>query len=323
MPTHNGFSFDEQAPPAGRSPSLQVNPRAESRATMRVWWPWEDTSDQTASTALLGYAEVRTDWPGQVGVKYIHRVLPYQHPDWPDGFYIADRLKIEGDLPEGISAEETALFDEAKAEIEFASGMNGWFPIEDADVVSADEAHGRGVPEDYYCIRAMGFVEKATVKYQTIPENAGLVWTSDGKPATVKAFVPLFDADITLDWFPVPLDGFNEAEFIKIVGTTNVLPWPWIPPAAAIAARGGTIFKQRDAETLVMGTPEKKLIRMGNGLMAWHVTLRLKFYPNGANRFFRYNHPAGPRYDGLCRDPAPNGPRLFPSAEWRPAFFPP
>ncbi len=322
MPSHNGFSFDEQAPPAAHSPSLSINPRAESRAIMRVWWPWEDTPDLVASTALLGWAEMRQDWPGKPGVKYIHRVNPYSHPDFPTGFYIAESLKIEGDLPAGISADATALFDEAKAEIEFVSPPFGWITLEDADVESDVDLSERGVPEEYYCIRNMGFTERISVTYQTIPENAGLFWP-DGTPATVKAFILLFASDITLEWYPVPIDAFNEAAFLTIVGTTNALAFPPAAPVAAIASAGGTVFKPRPAQTLIMGVPEKKMIRMGNGDRAYHITLRLKFHPYGANRQFRYNKPGGPGYDTLMRPPVPNGPRLYAPQDWRLAFYPP
>jgi hypothetical protein len=93
--------------------------------------------------------------------------------------------------------------------------------------------------------------------------------------------------------------------------------------------------------TLVMGTPKKAVIRMGDGSFALTVQLALEYRPFGANAFFWSVPPptvrgririaadgtpvADPNLGGAgyCRVARPDGSLLFPPAPFGAAFVPP
>lgn len=328
MPNYQGVEYHEKCP---ESPEISIDPENESRTQMRLFTPWDSFADQSFSKAFLGFAAVATDWPGQAGKKFISRsgwpttasrgARPFEHPDWPNGFYMAKSLSAKGFTPNSpsIGANDTATFQEADVTLSFASPELGYRLLDDGDCVAPAGLGLRGVPEEYYCLRAMEVDESPTSKAQTLPPNAGLLWAGTGRAVSAAAFITLWETDITIDWFPVPVAAYNEAAFLALVGKSNAKAFPPDKPAGA----PDPLLGQKASGTLVMGTPGRKVIRMGDTEYALRVRLKLKFYPNGANKLFWHDRPGaqgGPGYHAVARQ---DGSVLFPPADFTTAFIPP
>lgn len=300
---------------------------------MRLLTPWDGLADQNFSKAFLGFATLASDWPGQAGKKFISRsgwpttatrgARPFEHPDWPNGFYMAKAFSGKGFTPNSpaIGGNDTATFEDADITLNFISPKLGYRLLDDEDVVGDAGLGLRGVPEEYFCLRAMEVDEAPTSKAQSLPPNAGLIWSGTNTAVTAASFVTLWETDITIDWFPVPVEAYNEAAFLALVGKSNGKVFPPDPPAGAPAP----LLGQKGSGTLVMGTPGTKVIRMGDTSYALRVRLRMKFYPYGANKLFWWDRPAalgGPGYHTIVR-PGAGQNLLFPTADFTTAFIPP
>jgi len=309
------------------SPEEAFNPRAESRATRAVWVPWTDRVN--ACKAFLGWSEVKVnagEYPlAPAGRKYIARHTPWPHPDWPaQTFYAAEIGKIAGFTPDALGAGDVGTFQEADCTVNFAMLAKGNQIFEDATVVSDIAGHpSLGVPFDGYALRYMEFESRAVGKYQTIPAASGLKW-SDGRAATMGAFVNLFEAEVTVLWRQVPRTGYNFAAMLGCVGKTNSRDWPSTAPAAAGTAR--SYLLPFAAGNLLWGVPQANPVRQGDGSWCYDVTLRLKWFPNGANKFYRPPAAASgtaPAWPGGYDTLLANGVPLFASTDYDLAFIPP
>ncbi len=195
------------------------------------------------------------------------------------------------------------------------------------------------MPQEYFLLRNVERVEQMTAKSQTIPAANGLFWAGSGIPlgfsnraVSAGMYVTLYEGEITLVWYPVPISAWNEAAWFGgtvaginydgLVGKTNDAPFP--PPCAGAVFFGAvSLFPAKAAGTLVMGQPTKEIIRMGNADWAFKVTIKMKYFPYGANSFFWWDRPqrlGGPGYHPIIRN---DGTQLFPSTDFRLGFQPP
>jgi hypothetical protein len=292
------------------SPKVTVTPDGVSRGSRYLWVPWGE--QQNAAKVFLGYAE-HLGVSGITLAGYIsyHDPLPLAH--WPAGFLYADSFgEIEGDLPDGTDVNQVGAFDEAKIPVNFKSPVNGYAYVDDATVTTpitdtnpdGTPVYNRGVPNEFYCIRRMEFVEKFRARNQTLPPNSGLRWWfggADAGPASAAAFITLHESEITLTWYPVPLTAWSRIGFDGLVGRTNKYPFP--PTRPSVGAPRSPM-SQRPAGTLVMASPQVDLIRMGDTNYAYKITMRMGYYPNGANSFFRHDRSLRPGRAGLQPGPA-------------------
>jgi hypothetical protein len=320
MPNFHGIEYQEssgQAP--GVSPKISFNPRRESRLTAQYRVGWDDLATRAFGTAFLGYATVQEDWRGNPTPGYIARSAPngfnpFVHPDWP-GFYYAESFDAEGDVPDdpAISLNATAAFEEAVVRMNFVSPANGWRCLEDSEVV--DNRPGFGMPAEYLCLRNMEIVEKVSPYRQTIPPGTGLRWP-DGTQVSAAAFVVLYETEIELRWYPVPIDAYDEDAMLALVGKTNKRDFP--PEAPGLT---DSFLETKPAGTLIMGAPSKEVIRMGDTGFAYIISLKLRHHPFGANYLWRHNPPAGsPGYQLVRRG---DGSPLYPAVDYEGGFLPP
>lgn len=199
----NGVRIREANP---ASPELSVMPLAESRATMRAWFQWQDLVSQAASKAFVGYVQVATgyqplqndpqipaaNWqpvPGLSGAAsrlYFACTVPFIHPDWnPNNsqFFLCDGFEnVRGSVPNSpsIGPNLTATFDEANTVLHFRTPPNGYRAFPDyltLDFAGDPLKGGLGVvPREYFCLRNMEVIEQTTSKAQSIPGISGLQW---------------------------------------------------------------------------------------------------------------------------------------------------
>jgi hypothetical protein len=338
----NNVEFHEQV---NESPTFSFAPLGESRMEQRGWFDWGEVESQVASKAYLGYATLGNKW-GANPVNYVSRSpstnntsvapvtdtgkLPFVHPKWPNNFFICDGFgAVKGIVPQGVAADGTAEYEEALSGLSFRSPKGGYRILSDDDVVTAGGTPvaptgaftGPNAPGEFLLLRCCEVFEKATSKAQTFQGGAGgLKWKGDGVAVSAAAFVVLWETDITLIWYPVPLNCYNEAVMKSLVGKTNLTAFPI--SSAAFTSR----MTQRPAKSLVWGTPDVEYIWMGNCEPALKITLHLKHHHAGANFLYRHNPPGAgvsPRYEEVERRVAATSAPLYEAAEFSLAFMPP
>jgi len=322
VPIHNGVQYSECVIPSRKSPRFTMTPDGVSRMSGFYWMDWADVNGPVATTAFLGTATVGTTWDG-FPARYIARTNPFTHPNWDNSLYVAKSLDAEGDLPEGMTLEDTANYDEGLVTLGFESIGNGYRLLEDAEVLAGLVDDPAPRPAEWLCLRNMEVIETSSVFYQTFPGPSGLRWGEGADfddPVSAANYVYLYETDITLKWWPVPIAAYNEVAFLALAGKTNENPFPALLPGPN-PDNLTSFLGQKPARTLVMGTPAKEVIRMGDSNFAYRITLRMKFYPNGANKLFHHRPRAGnPRYLAVRR---PDGSTLFADGDYDAPFVPP
>jgi hypothetical protein len=228
---------------------------------------------------VLGYSWL-DDAPPGVGLHgVIRRRIPMRHPDEP--LLWADAASIEGVVPAGRDDQGMGAFDEAKLEIRFSRQKYAVLP--DEDVIDAVF----GVPAEWLLLRYVEVIETPAAKYQTIPGMGALRWVDGtvqgvapnqtfGTPMSTTAVVPLYEADVKIVWWQVPLTVFTGEASRALVRFTNAADF------GALYSRLGTKL----AGTLVMGAPGKEVYHH-NGEDYWKITYSFRWFPEGANKFFR------------------------------------
>src|SRR5262245_18335686 len=178
MPVWNGVEWHEFGDPKlPKSPQVNIIPAGESRCEMSLWINWRDLTNQAATTAFLGSAEVATPAGGG---KYVKRTNPFVHPDFNvDTCFIAESIKAEYDLLTGVSDNQTARGDLAKVTLGMRSIPNGYRLLPDDAVTAFNTLDTFILPREYFCLRNMEVSENSTAKFQTVQGNAGLRWVSD------------------------------------------------------------------------------------------------------------------------------------------------
>jgi hypothetical protein len=332
MPVWNGVTWREMSGKVpGASPEGSLDPTGESQIQMSLRLDWDDLIDQMAGLAFLGSAATLSTWNALATPKFISRINPFSHPDWPASFYLASRFtRFVGEVPDSpaIGPNGTATYQKALVTLAFRSLPGGYRVLPDADVVRAvgnTEKDGstpaNPSPQEYFCLRNMEVYDKATSKAQSIPPASGLRWVGSGAPPRLvasAAFVNLSEGEVTLKWWPVPIAAYDEAGFLALVGKTNGKEFP-----PALAGGPTQLFTPRSIGTLVQQVPEKELIRFGDCQPALRITLKYKFYPYGANKFFWWDRPTGLGGPGYHAVATADGQPLFPSANYETAFMPP
>jgi hypothetical protein len=292
------------------SPRESLSPRGESRTNRTLWVPWD--TRQTACAEILGYTTVEAD--AVLGTKYLSRHIPWQHPDWPDfPMYAADISELVGFLARGRSAGDVPRFKEGLATVSITTRK---YDVRTDPETFALLPAGAGIGLlDTYFLRYVEVTEKSQSNYVSLPPNAALVWDSDGRPASTFAYVNTYHTLITVVWREVPVTAYRERQvggagplgFMDMVGCAN----------SGDLGHTASLFGFKPAGTVTQGCPSREVVRMGNGALAYDVTIPYRFDPYGANYRFRHDKPGGPGYDKLRR---PDGTLLFPFKDLAQAY---
>jgi hypothetical protein len=234
------------------------------------------------------------------GASYLSRNVPHPHPNFSPLMHCEGFSQVQGSRPIGTPSQDnvkTGCFEEALVT------ANYWVPpyeIEkDSVVLGAD-----GYPDESTFKRYISGTRKPIGKLQTIPKYGPLVW-NDGTPADNTATVPLFEQDVSVTWHQIPIAAIPWDFINELYGKTN----------ASEFGSETSIIGLYPAETLVMGSAEPTYYRQSTGDWAADLTYRLRYYPNGANKFLRIRKGYAPKWDFVWFDAAKTKP-LFESADY-------
>lgn len=145
----------------------------------------------------------------------------------------------------------------------------------------------------------------ASPKYQTIPRQDSIAFSFDTSLVTNDAVIVLSESEIVIKWFDVHPDCYDAAAVDALCGKTNddFFGHPLWPL--------GT-FNPR---TLVFLAPDVEMFRRATGEIYLDITYRFRYYPNGANYFYRNDSVPGftPGSPSLFSDPGEeyNGPGYY------------
>jgi hypothetical protein len=314
--------YREQQTGSPCSPDEEIN-RDMGRGTMKLWVPW--AGRQQAALDFLGYSQpaVWTD-----GTKYISRINPWNHPDWPGYLYVERLGKIEGGpVPLGQSGTGVAQFDEASIILMFHSPVWG---------IVADQAMAGlsgGAPDESLLYRNCIIDYQPGGYYQTLPAFGSVVWfqaAASAGYATAHQNVLFANADYTVTWLDVPLAALPLANIVAAIGTCNLNPF------GRADAPGGLLNPESAVCLFPKISPPH---RMPNGQFAYDVQLRFKVYPQNpknsdgspvtsgaynlgaANALYRYE--TGQFEPVRIKKAGPVYTKIFPTSDFKLIFQPP
>lgn len=280
----------ERVDPGSPEYSFSREPGAIQRG-IRHWYidPQGNTSNSAWLTALdfLGYEEPAT---GPLG-NYISRIIPANHPSFPGILYAEHLRPLKVDVTIGTDSNTVGFPDEWLASVEYISQP---YVILTDDQLT--EASGSGYPNESSLLRYVGYDFQCTGYAQSYPHAGALKWAPDNVPATISRSVPLAEGDVTVSWYRIPYQVVPWASIFARIGKTNSVQFggnvsqnPSFP---------NSLIPPFPAFTLVLGVPHvriyKALLQVSSKYQYLvDIHYKMKYYPNGANHFWRWNKPGG------------------------------
>src|SRR5215813_1764450 len=282
------------------SPRYSFTAGTASRAEATIWIPWSGGEGiAIAVRDILGWSFHENFGAAN---PYIHRENPWPHPDFP-WLYAESMSEVEGEVPQGRSPNEVGAFDEGRCKVVFSPRK--YRILEDNDPL----IQVGGIPDESKLLRWVSFEEKGASRFQTLPGMGTLRWTSDGKPMAGNYVIILYESDIKLTWHWVPTTFYREDIAQSLVGACNQDPF----------GDPSTLIKQRAAQTLVFGQPDKTEVILPTGEVVYDVTLNLRYHPKTANAFYRHDC-SPPGFEIATRDGTMAGSLLHPVGDFNRLF---
>jgi hypothetical protein len=263
---------------------------SESRCRVIHRNPWGDGDPDFASQTMrdyLGYSELAVAPHGET---YINRVIPWEHPNFPNHLFAKQLPSMVGDVCQDTDGGGMGRFDEMVTTVQL-----GTFPFE---VLTNDEltavAAANGAPAPQYpdeatLRRYVSFRYSVAIRYEMVPSTSPLVWSVDGLPVSTRRAVLFVEGDLRIKWWMVPLEGVPKTAIAAALGKAGRFP--------AVLSAGSMLYQycaDRAVDHLVMETPTiGEAYRMTNGQLAVDVEYHFKQFPAGANAAYRWDVPPG------------------------------
>lgn len=261
---------------------------------------------------FLGFSEKQ----GAGSNTYLSRVIPHFKPFTDTRRFYAEDVPLikpsensqgrdQFGLPASDELEVTVTYSERKYQI-----------MTDQEVVART---GTPRPDESFLLRYVSWEQQTAAQYQSLPNTTALVWQPTvpqvgltGKPVLNKKFVIFNEADVFLTWHDIPVDAIPWTAINACTGKTNQFP---------LGGHLLTFVPLYGAETLICMSPMIRNRLSSIGLLHADITYRFKYYPYGANNFYRWE---GPDAAGNFFIPVrySTGGRLFQLADFRSLFRP-
>lgn len=254
---------------------------------------------------FLGYSSAQKDVDGNT--TGIFRIIPHELAE-PADYLFAERISnLEGDVALGQDENLDPLYDENKVSVEYAT-----FPYKfktDSEVLPNFE---------HTLQRYVSIKIDPTGRYEKIPTAQSMKWFTDNVPMSNQAAVILCEADVFITWYQIPLDAIPWTAITNCSGKTDsnnggarftFLASSYMGPVLRPAI--GSVLSQ-----FVCMTPKiTEAYPMADGNLAVDITYYFKFYPYGANRFYRWDQ-------GMFQLAVTNnGQPFFPAANFNTLFW--
>jgi len=256
---------------------------------------------------FLGYSEVKVDGYGN---KYISRVIPHDHPHFPNYFYADSISRISGDIPIGRDSGKVAVYDEAHVTVSYSAPMHK--VLTDAELMTAA---GSSWPDESSLRRYVVFQTRPSGYYQTLPFANALYWVSDTgpyEPVTNKVVTLLPEGDLAVMWHQIPWTAVPWTAIYDLMGKCNEGTFGY----------SGSMIGVIGAQKLVCLAPEINPIRLVNGEYGANIVYRFKHFPNGANHFYYFRRGTAGSWRQTSYTGQANGDKLYPPGDFRRLFRP-
>jgi hypothetical protein len=276
--------FRERVP---LSPKFSADKRMR-RSTSEYYIPWGEQVrghilDQ-AITDFLGYSEPILEAGVVTGIR---RIIPYPHPSFPNYLYAESVKNIEGDVAQGKDPQLIAKYDEAKVSLEFSS-----LPYK---VLTDDEMAARGYTHEATLQRYVSITCKTTGRYEKVPTASGMKWFGTNVLFANSSSVILGEGDLSIIWHQIPIEAIPWTAINACMGCVDETAIGDVGGVYRFASDSymGPILQTsagRDRPKFLCLVPEfSDPYTMSNGEKAIDVNYRFKFYPYGANYFYRWD----------------------------------
>ena len=259
---------------------------------------------------FLGFSEKA----GAGSWSYIHRVIPHFKTGIDTRRFYAEDIPL---LKPSQNSQGKDLFglpasDEFEVTVTYSERL--YRILSDAELMAVA---GGPRPDESKLIRYVSREQQTAAVYQSLPNTTALVWSAagnpfNGTPVLNKKFVIFNEGDVFITWHDIPWDAIPWTAINACVGKTNEV---------ALGGHVLTYVPKYDVETLICMAPMVKRRLSSLGLLAFDITYRFKYYPYGANNFYRWE---GPDSTGSFWIPVrySNGSRLFALADFAALFKP-
>lgn len=304
--------FRERVP---LSPRFSVDKKVR-RSTSEYYMPWglvgHDSEINVAVKDFLGYSTPLKNAANQV--IGISRYIPYPHPSFDRVLYADTVQNMEGDVAQGIDVNDVAVYDEAKVAVTFTS-----YPYQ---ILTDDEMLAAGYTSEASLQRYVTITTKTAGRYENVPTASGMKWFGTNVLFANKSAVILGEGDVSIIWHQVPIEaipwdainscmGCVDEVAVGDAGVYKFAASSYMGPILQLAAG-------RDKAKFLCLVPEfSEPYLMSNDGMAVDIKYNFKFYPFGANSFFRWD-------TGQFERPVTaGGVPFFPLARFNPLFWGP
>ncbi len=254
---------------------------------------------------------------------YPSRMIPNYHPDFfmtpfaslGDIFQVpylwADSLSFVGQFADTLNPKSyfvdscdaaAGAFLEARMMPKYTSYP--YFVLTDEQMLAMNAIVGDPGSWDESTMLRYVFAKKiASPKYQTLPRVDTIAWALDNEPMATTAAQLMPEGDLLLKWFNIPIPLYDGTLVESLIGRTNDTDFghPFAPQG---------VFKRG---SLVFCPPDVDPFPRANGETYLNITYRFRYYPKGANYFFRYNVKTDglPGVDGLSGTELSRGPGFY------------
>lgn len=292
--------------------------RGSCSSEFYIKWDGNNVNLPRARKDFIGYSE-EIAAAQKLGNKwYIHRFIPYEHPNEPNYLFADSIQKITGDIPAryGPSRDvnEVVEYDEALCNVVFTS--RDYEILTDAELMAAT---GGTFPDESKLLRYTKTKIDPAGRAERIPSGAALKWIGNpqlvGGGAVSMTNVGHFNIvefDVQITWYQIPLAMVPFGSIQEAANKTN---------EADLGQRAQSNYVVFPAKTLIfIGAKISEPYRMVNGLLAVDIQYAFRWKTLGANSFMRYDAttditgavvPQGPHYQLVSRTGTSNGAPLY------------
>lgn len=296
------------------------------------WLKWDGTNTNLPRARLdfLGYSQEIAEAQKLGNKWYVHRHIPFEHPNEPDYLYADSIQKITGDIParSGPSRDDNDVmeYDEALMSVVYTSLP--YKVLTDQELMAAT---GGTFPDESKLLRYTSTNIVLSARVERIPSGSALKWvglplaTNPVGPATMTnvGHFNIIEFDVKITWYQIPL-----------------LMVPWGVISEAFNKTNLETLGQRSAASYVV-FPPKTLIFLGatvsdpfpmpNNALAVDIQYAFRWKPLGANAFMRWDAQTditgaavtGPAYQFATRNGIAAGTPLYTTYQFDRLFWGP
>jgi len=219
---------------------------------------------------------------------YISRTIPHCKSGVDTRRFYAEDIPLLQPTNQAVGKDAYGLPASHELEVTVTYSERKYRILTDQELVAVT---GGPVPNESFLARYVSWEQQTAANYQSLPSTTALEWRPEilpgvaavagvsGAPVLNKRFVIFNEADVFITWHDIPIDAVPWTAINNCIGKTN---------AFGLGGHVLTFVPLYPAETLICMAPMIRTKMNPLGLLQCDITYRLKYYPYGANNFYRW-----------------------------------